>query len=157
MGRPAFDVLMQVLIGGDQVAPHLLDMVFKQNSYRFRGLHSLPINFPGFAYNKALKARKEISKVYEDIITERKAIIAKTKGEPRTNLLDTMLDTQDDGEGTKLRDGNILKTLLSYTFGGYETVARTATKAIMHLERNPEFYQKAKEEQEDIIKKIISK
>ncbi|KAK4364579.1 hypothetical protein RND71_015937 [Anisodus tanguticus] len=181
MRRPAFDVLMQVLIGGDQVAPHLLDMVFKQNSYRFSGLHSLPINFPGFAYNKALKARKEIVKVYEEIINERKAMIANTKGEPRTNLLDTMLDTQDDGEGTKLRDGNIVKTLLWYTFGGYESVARVATKAIMHLERNPEFYQKAKaltlahiplisiifafifafrclvyEEQEDIIKRRSS-
>ncbi|KAF3633243.1 hypothetical protein FXO37_27134 [Capsicum annuum] len=174
MKRPAFDVLMQVLIDGDKVDPKLLDIVFNQNSYRFRGLHALPFNIPGFAYNKALNARREIVKVYEEIINQRKVMIAKTKGQPRSNLLETMLDTQDDdnGEGkTKLRDGNIVKTLLWYTFGGYESVARVATKAIMHLERNPEFYQKAKaraqhqshiiyierrEEQEEIVKRRSS-
>ncbi|MCD7467961.1 hypothetical protein HAX54_005678 [Datura stramonium] len=39
MKKPTFKVLMKVLIGGDQVADELLDLLFKENNLRFAGLH----------------------------------------------------------------------------------------------------------------------
>ncbi|XP_060211153.1 beta-amyrin 11-oxidase-like [Lycium barbarum] len=156
MKKPTFKVLMQVLIGGDQVADELLDVLFKENNLRFAGLRSLPLDFPGFTYNRAMKGRGEIVKIYQRIINERKVMIAKNREAPKTNILDIMLDNQYDEEGKGLNDENIMKVLLWYTFSGYESVAKVATQTIMLLEKHPECLQKAKEEQEEIVKRRAS-
>ncbi|XP_016461031.2 ent-kaurenoic acid oxidase 1-like [Nicotiana tabacum] len=54
MKKPTFEVFMRILTGGE-VAKELFDAVFKKNNLLMSGDHSLPINIPGFAYNKALK------------------------------------------------------------------------------------------------------
>ncbi|CAN4127805.1 unnamed protein product [Withania somnifera] len=156
MKKPTFKVLMQILIGGNQVENELLDALFKENNFRFAGLRSMPLDFPGSTYNRAMKGRGEIVKIYERIINERKVMIAKTRGEPRTNILDIMLDSQCDEEGKVLNDENIMKVLLWYTFSGYESIAKVATQTIMLLEKHPECFQKAKEEQEEIVKRRSS-
>nr|AAZ39647.1 cytochrome P450 monooxygenase [Petunia x hybrida] len=156
MKKPTFAVLMRVLLGGEElVARELLDVIFKENNFRFAGLRSLPINIPGFAFHRAMKGRKEIIKVFERVINERKVLIAKDKTRAKSNILDIMLSTQDD-DGKGLRDGNILKTLLWYTFSGYESVAKVATQTMMLLQNHPECLKKAKEEQEEIVKRRTS-
>ncbi|XP_075101422.1 7,8-epoxymelianol synthase CYP88A108-like [Nicotiana tabacum] len=72
-------------------------------------------------------------KIFYQILEERKAMIGKNKASPKSNILDTKL--------------------VSLTFAGYEFTAEVTAKAIMYLEKHPEFLQKAKEEQEDIVKK----
>ncbi|CAN4127795.1 unnamed protein product [Withania somnifera] len=144
------------LARGNQVENELLDALFKENNFRFAGLRSMPLDFPGSTYNRAMKGRGEIVKIYERIINERKVMTAKTRGEPRTNILDIMLDSQCDEEGKVLNDENIMKVLLWYTFSGYESIAKVATQTIMLLEKHPECFQKAKEEQEEIVKRRSS-
>nr|XP_009776835.1 PREDICTED: beta-amyrin 11-oxidase-like [Nicotiana sylvestris] len=140
---------------GGEVAKELFDAVFKENNLLMSGAHSLPINIPGFAYNKAIKARRELVKIFQQILEERKAMIAKDKAMLKSNIIDMMLDTQDDddNEGKGLSDEKIINMLIFASFGGYEPVALMATKAIMHLEKHPDFLHKAKEEQEDIIQR----
>ncbi|XP_016433147.1 (21S)-21-acetyl-1-hydroxy-apo-melianone synthase CYP88A164-like [Nicotiana tabacum] len=154
MRKPTFEVFMRILIGGE-VAKELFDAVFKENNLLMSGAHSLPINIPGFAYNKAIKARRELVKIFQQILEERKAMIAKDKAMLKSNIIDMMLDTQDDddNEGKGLSDEKIINMLIFASFGGYEPVALMATKAIMHLEKHPDFLHKAKEEQEDIIQR----
>ncbi|MCD7467962.1 hypothetical protein HAX54_005679 [Datura stramonium] len=55
-----------------------------------------------------------------------------------------------------LNDENIMKVLLWYTFSGYESIAKVATQTIVLLEKHPECFQKAKEEQEEIVKRRSS-
>ncbi|XP_019253034.1 PREDICTED: beta-amyrin 11-oxidase-like [Nicotiana attenuata] len=145
MKKTTFEVLMRILVG-DEVAQDLLDVVFKENTFLIRGFLSIPINIPGFDYNRANKARGAIVKIFYQIIEERKAMIAKNKAMLKSSILDTMLDSSQDDE-------NIITTLVSVTFAGYEFTAEVAAKAIMYLEKHPDFLHKAKEEQEDIIKK----
>lgn len=50
--KPIFEVFMQILIGGGGNVHHkLLDETINL----IRGCHDLPINIPGFAYNRAIK------------------------------------------------------------------------------------------------------
>ncbi|KAH0664040.1 hypothetical protein KY284_028971 [Solanum tuberosum] len=71
-----------------------------------------------------------------------------------------MLDTQDDDEqGQGFNDEKIIAMLVSYTFAGFESVGLdrlVASTAIMYLQKYPHFLNKAKEEQEDIVKRRSS-
>ncbi|XP_060211508.1 beta-amyrin 11-oxidase-like isoform X3 [Lycium barbarum] len=142
---------------GGEVDQELFDAVFKENNCIISGVCSLPINIPGFAYNKAIKARRALAKILQQILVERrKAMIAKDyKAMPKSNIIDMLLDDDDD-EGKGLNDEKIIRMLILFSFAGYEPVALMATKAIMFLEKHPEFLQKAKEEQEDIVKRRSS-
>ncbi|XP_060211506.1 beta-amyrin 11-oxidase-like isoform X1 [Lycium barbarum] len=156
MKKPTFEVFMRILVGGE-VDQELFDAVFKENNCIISGVCSLPINIPGFAYNKAIKARRALAKILQQILVERrKAMIAKDyKAMPKSNIIDMLLDDDDD-EGKGLNDEKIIRMLILFSFAGYEPVALMATKAIMFLEKHPEFLQKAKEEQEDIVKRRSS-
>lgn len=59
-------------------------------------------------------------------------------------LLDTNQDDCDDDDGKRLSDEKIIRMLILFAFAGYEPAALMATKAIMFLEKHPEFLQKAK-------------
>ncbi|XP_060211152.1 beta-amyrin 11-oxidase-like [Lycium barbarum] len=151
--KPAFEVLMLILIGGYQVSQQLLDVVFEETAILIRGFHGLPINIPGFAYNRAMKAQGIIAQMFKQILEERKVMIAENKARPMSNMLDMMLDAQDIDGGKGLSDETIVGLLLQYTFAGYESVAKVASKTIMHFEKHPDILQKAKEEQEEIVKR----
>ncbi|KAK4344206.1 hypothetical protein RND71_037300 [Anisodus tanguticus] len=160
MKKLTFEVFMRMLIGGDnQVDQELFDVVFKETTCLISGVYNLPINFPGFPYYKAIKARRALANIFRKILDERrKAMIAKDyKAMPKSNIIDMLLDTHqddiDDNEGKGLSDEKIIRMLILFAFAGYEPVALMATKAIMFLEKHPEFMQKAKDEQEDIVKR----
>ncbi|WMV48976.1 hypothetical protein MTR67_042361 [Solanum verrucosum] len=152
--RPAFDVLMRILIG-DGVDNAMVNILFEETIYLFHGCHGLPFNIPGSAYNRGLKARRAMAKIYQYILDERKVMIGKNKTREKSNiLLDMMLNTQDGDGG--FNDEKIIAMLVSYTFAGFESVALVASTAIMYLENHPHFLDKAKEEQEDIVKRRSS-
>ncbi|KAK4364587.1 hypothetical protein RND71_015945 [Anisodus tanguticus] len=156
MKRPAFEVLMLILIGGYQVSQQFLGVVFEETALLIRGFHGMPINIPGFAYNRAMKAQGVIAQMFKQILDERKVMIAENKVRPMSNMLDMMLDAQDIDGGKGLSDETIVGLLLQYTFAGYESVAKVASKTIMHLEKHPDVLQKAKEEQEEVVKRRSS-
>ncbi|PHU28691.1 hypothetical protein BC332_00784 [Capsicum chinense] len=151
--KPAFDVLMLILIGGYETSQKLLDVVFEETAILIRGFHGMPINIPGFAYNRAMKAQGVITQMFKMILDERKLMIAENKVRPVSNMLDMMLDAQDIDGGKGLSDDTIVGLLLQYTFAGYESVAKVASKTIMHLEKHPDILHKAKEEQEEIVRR----
>ncbi|CAN4127803.1 unnamed protein product [Withania somnifera] len=147
MKRPAFEILMLILIGGYEVAPKLLDLVFEETAILIKGFHGMPINIPGFAYYRAMKAQGIVAQTFKQIVDERRKMIAQNKERPISNMLDMMIDAQE------LSDDTIILLLLQYTFAGYESVAKVASKTIMHLEQHPHIIHKAKEEQEEIVKR----
>ncbi|MCD7451915.1 hypothetical protein HAX54_014104 [Datura stramonium] len=145
--KPAFEVLMLILIGGYEASQQLLDIVFAETAILIRGFHGMPINLPGFAYHRAMKAQGIVAQMFKQIVDERKVMIAKNKDRLMANMLDMMIDAKD------ISDETIVKLLIQYTFAGYESVAKVASRTIMHLEKHPDLLQKAKEEQEEIVKR----
>ncbi|MCD7457975.1 hypothetical protein HAX54_036722 [Datura stramonium] len=165
MQKLAFKVFMRILTGGE-VDKELFDKIFKETTLLIGGTVSLPINIPGFAYNRAIQARRELVNMFQQILKERrkammniakdyKAIMSKYNI-INMMLLDTDQDDYDDNEGKRLSDEKIIEVLILFAFAGYEPVATIATKAIMFLEKHPHSLQKAKEEQEDIVKRRSS-
>ncbi|XP_049415309.1 beta-amyrin 11-oxidase-like [Solanum stenotomum] len=78
----------------------------------------------------------------------------KDESRSKGNMVDLIMAIEDD-EGRRLNDEEIIDLLIVYVFAGHETTAHTAAWAIMFLEQHPEFLQKAKEEQEEIVKRRL--
>ncbi|XP_027336886.1 beta-amyrin 11-oxidase-like [Abrus precatorius] len=117
----------------------------------FDGLFSVPINAPGFTFNKALKARKKLVKIIQSVLDERKLMMKKGEIVDKRDLVDILLDV--DGEnGKKLEDEDIIDLLLALVFAGHETTATGMMWSLIHLTQHPDIMKKAKEEQEEIMK-----
>ncbi|CAK9321529.1 unnamed protein product [Citrullus colocynthis] len=117
------------------------------------GFFSLPINFPGFNFHKSLKARKRLVEILQSIVNE-KRLVKKSKGESweAKDMMDLMIEVRDeDGEG--MDDETIVDLIFGKLFAGQETSAFTTMWAILFLTNNPHVFQKAKEEQENIIRR----
>ncbi|CAB4299672.1 unnamed protein product [Prunus armeniaca] len=117
------------------------------------GVRAMAINLPGFAYHKALKARKNLVSTFQSIVDDRRAqrkagnYVAKKK-----DMMDALLDVVDD-DGRKLTDAEIIDVLLMYLNAGHESSGHTMMWAAVFLQKHPKFFQKAKAEQEEIVKR----
>ncbi|TQE09048.1 hypothetical protein C1H46_005431 [Malus baccata] len=117
------------------------------------GVRAMAINLPGFAYHKALKARKNLVAIFQSIVDDRRAqrkagnYYAKKK-----DMMDALLDVEED-DGRKLTDEEIIDVLLMYLNAGHESSGHTIMWATVFLQANPEAFQRAKAEQEEILKR----
>ncbi|XP_027337909.1 beta-amyrin 11-oxidase-like isoform X2 [Abrus precatorius] len=110
-----------------------------------------PINLPGFAFHKALKARKKLMKILESIVEERRSTMKKDQKGDKEDLIDILL--QIDGEnGEKLGDEDIIDLLIGLLFGGRQSTAFGMMWTLKYLAQHPHLFQKAKDEQEEIMK-----
>lgn len=152
MHKLTFDAFMRIFTG-DEVEQELFDKIFEKITCLIRGVHNFPINIRGFPYYKAIKARRELVNIFQQILEERRK--AKNYKARSSNIIDMLLlDTnQDDYEGKRLSDEKTIEVLLLFGFGGFEPVSLMAIKTIMNLEKHPHFLEKAKKEQEDIVKR----
>lgn len=117
------------------------------------GVRAMAINFPGFVYYKALKARKNLVAKLQAIVHERRKIREETQGMTKKDMLDALLDTEDEN-GKKLDDEEIIDTLVMYLNAGHESSGHITMWSTVFLQENPEYFQKAKEEQEKIVKNM---
>ncbi|CAJ2663909.1 unnamed protein product [Trifolium pratense] len=112
----------------------------------------MPIDAPGFAFRKALKARKKMIKIIQSIIDERKAVIEENgQMKEKKDLLDIFLGMTDE-MGEKLDDEDMIDLLITLLFAGHETSALAMVWSITFLTQHPLCLKKAKEEQEEIMK-----
>ncbi|XVF51935.1 hypothetical protein PTKIN_Ptkin04bG0223900 [Pterospermum kingtungense] len=144
----SFKVITKIFMGSDDfmsesMAKYFTDLV--------QGFAALEINVPGFAFHRALKARKILVNLIKGHVDERRA---RKTDEPNTKkgMIDLLLEVEDE-DGEKLDDEHIVNLLLSFLFAGHETTAVAAMWLTIYLHDHPEMLQKAKEEQEEIIKR----
>ncbi|XP_020524803.1 ent-kaurenoic acid oxidase 2 isoform X2 [Amborella trichopoda] len=120
-----------------------------------KGIRAMAINFPGFAYYYALKARKTLVAVMQRTIDERKEV-RRSRGHEsstlRKDMLDSLMDVQDEN-GRHLADDEIIDTLIMYLNAGHESSGHITMWATLLLQQNPLAFQKAKEEQEEILRR----
>ncbi|WOK99783.1 abscisic acid 8'-hydroxylase 4-like [Canna indica] len=109
-----------------------------------KGYNSFPNNIPGTAYKKALLARKRLSKILSDIISERKE-----KRLLEKDLLGCLLNSKDE-KGEVLTDDQIADNIIGALFAAQDTTASVMTWIVKYLHDNPKLLEAVKAEQKAI-------
>ncbi|KAI3719249.1 hypothetical protein L6452_20144 [Arctium lappa] len=146
-----FKIIMYIFLSSE--SDEVREPLEKEYTVLNYGVRAMAINFPGFVYYKGLKARKNIVVILKAIINERRKKREETQGMTKKDMLDALLDTEDEN-GKKLNDEEIIDTLVMYLNAGHESSGHMTMWSTVLLQENPEFLQKAKEEQEKIVKNM---
>ncbi|KAI3701751.1 hypothetical protein L6452_27066 [Arctium lappa] len=115
------------------------------------GIFSIPIDFPGTQFNKAIKASKHIRKELIDIIEQRKSDLGEGKASPKQDVLSHMLLTNGDGEEA-MTNTDIANKLIALLLGGHDTIASTCTSIVRYLAELPQIYEGVYKEQMEVAK-----
>ncbi|MED6170628.1 hypothetical protein PIB30_032913 [Stylosanthes scabra] len=117
-----------------------------------QGLLSLPLNFPGFTYYRALRSRRKLIKIVKSVVEDRKVKIENGKVTEKNDLIDVLVDLEDEINGRKLKSEDIVDLLLLFLIAGHATTGAFMMWSLIYLTNNPLAFNKAKEEQEEIVK-----
>ncbi|XP_048331765.2 ent-kaurenoic acid oxidase 1-like [Ziziphus jujuba] len=148
--RLTFRIIIYIFLSAvDNEVMEALEREYTSLNY---GVRAMAINIPGFAYHRALKARKNLVAVFQSIVTERRRLRKDNVPLKTKDMMDCLLDAQDEN-GKKLTDEEIIDVLLMYLNAGHESSGHTMMWAVNFLQENPDVLQKAKAEQEQIVKK----
>ncbi|XP_057531509.1 ent-kaurenoic acid oxidase 1-like isoform X2 [Amaranthus tricolor] len=145
-----FQIIMYIFLSSE--SEPVMEALEREYSTLNYGVRSMAINLPGFAYHKALKARKRLVAVFQSIIDERRAL--KRDGvaiEAKKDMMDDLLEVEDE-DGRKLTDQEIIDVLVMYLNAGHESSGHTMMWATVLLQQHPEVLHKVKAEQEEIVK-----
>ncbi|EYU29121.1 hypothetical protein ABFS82_05G118700 [Erythranthe guttata] len=136
----AFNVALLSIFGKDEV---LYREDLKECYYSLeKGYNSMPINFPGTLFHKAMKARKELSKILAKILSLRRQM--------KMNHTDLLGSFMEDSEG--LTDEQIADNIIGVIFAARDTTASVLTWIVKYLAENPSVLQAVTEEQEELKK-----
>ncbi|XP_057718023.1 beta-amyrin 28-monooxygenase-like [Arachis stenosperma] len=117
------------------------------------GLISLPIDFPGTNFNKAIKASKSIRKDLIGIIRQRKVDLSEGNASPTQDILSHMLFMCGNKNGDYMIDEWLIADqMLGLLFGSYDTVSSTCTLIVKYLAEFPHIYDRVYQEQMEIGK-----
>lgn len=154
--RFTFGIIMHIFLSteGPSVASGLEQAYTDLNC----GLRAMAINIPGFAYHKALAARRklvEILRLILDARRNRKELVAYENNNDGKDMMERLMEVEDEN-GVKLGNEEIVDILIMYLNAGHESSAHITMWATVFLQENPLIFQKAKEEQEEIRRSMIS-
>ncbi|KAH9289981.1 hypothetical protein KI387_034098, partial [Taxus chinensis] len=108
------------------------------------GIISLPIKIPGFAYFKAMKARRALIGKIREIIDKRRC---SPDGVKHNGLLERLLDEDN------LSQEIVADFIISLLFAGHETTAKTMSFAIYFLTQCPEAVEQLRVENDSVRRK----
>ncbi|KAJ4710289.1 Cytochrome P450 family ent-kaurenoic acid oxidase [Melia azedarach] len=150
--RLTFRIIMYIFLSSE--SPHIMEALEREYTALNYGVRAMAINIPGFAYHRALKARKNLVAILQSIVDERrnKSKLGDNSGTKKKDMMDQLLSVEDEN-GKKLEDEEIIDLLVMYLNAGHESSGHTMMWATILLQEHPEFLEKAKAEQEWIIKK----
>ncbi|XP_027348453.1 beta-amyrin 28-monooxygenase-like [Abrus precatorius] len=114
----------------------------------YSGVYSVPVNFPGSTYGRALKDAAAIRKEIQFFIMEK--IDALSKGQVMDDLLAHIVGAvQDEKYVPKLEISNIIMGLMN---SSYISIAVILSFMIKHIGQRPDIYQKIISEHAEITK-----
>ncbi|KAJ3672619.1 hypothetical protein LUZ60_007340 [Juncus effusus] len=146
--RLTFRIIMKIFLSKESdVIMESLERVYTDLNY---GMRAMAINFPGFAYHRALKARRKLVGALQTVLDERRELGGRDMGRKMDkDMMDNLLAVKDEF-GRKLTDEEIIDVLIMYLNAGHESSGHITMWAAVFLQENPHIFQKAKEEQEEI-------
>ncbi|XP_050948069.1 ent-kaurenoic acid oxidase 1-like [Cucumis melo] len=147
-----FKVIMYIFLSSESEA--ITEALEREYTMLNLGVRAMAINIPGFAYHKALKARKNLEATFGSIVRERRMERERKENSEgkRRDMMDALLEAEDE-DGRRLSDEEIIDVLLMYLNAGHESSGHTMMWAAIFLHQHPQFLQKAKAEQEEIVRK----
>ncbi|XWS49599.1 hypothetical protein CRYUN_Cryun12cG0017000 [Craigia yunnanensis] len=148
--KVAFKVITHIFVGSS--AESIIGSVEKHYTDLNYGLKSAAINIPGFAFYKALKARNMLIKILQGVLDERRDKTQIVDPNEKRGMIDLLMEIEDEN-GQTLLDEDIIDLLLMFLLAGHESSAHAAMWSIIYLHNHQELLQKAKEEQEEFLKK----
>lgn len=120
-----FNVALLSIFGKDEI---LYREDLKRCYYTLeKGYNSMPINLPGTLFHKAMKARKELAQILEQIISTRRC-----KKQVYNDLLASFMD-----EKAGLSDEQISDNIIGVIFAARDTTASVLTWIVKYLGENP--------------------
>ncbi|KAK3151171.1 hypothetical protein QOZ80_3AG0242620 [Eleusine coracana subsp. coracana] len=149
--KMTFKIIVQIFMSAADDATMLaLERSYTDLNY---GIRAMAINLPGFAFHKALKARKKLVSVLQGVLTERRAAAAKELTRSSKDMMDRLIEVEDEN-GRRLNNEEIIDILIMYLNAGHESSGHITMWATLFLQENPEIFAKAKAEQEEILRSI---
>ncbi|KAL3642848.1 hypothetical protein CASFOL_013663 [Castilleja foliolosa] len=115
------------------------------------GLISVPVDFPGTPFNKAIKAANFIRKELVEIIKQRKVDLAEGKASGTQDILSNMLTTSDEN-GMLMHELDIADKILGLLIGGHDTASSACSSIVKYLAELPQIYEGVYREQMEIGK-----
>ncbi|XP_057440212.1 ent-kaurenoic acid oxidase 1-like [Lotus japonicus] len=150
MRKLTFKIIMHIFISSE--SEHVMEALEREYTQLNHGVRAMQINIPGFAYHKAFKARKKLLAIFQSIVDERREQRKTFVPKKAKDMMDALIDVEDD-KGRKLSDEEIIDIMLMYLNAGHESSGHITMWATYFLQKHLEYLQKAKAEQEEIIKK----
>ncbi|KAJ6309858.1 hypothetical protein OIU76_014740 [Salix suchowensis] len=147
MKRYAFDVAMISAFGSKQD----LEMEGIKHLYRCleKGYNSMPLDFPGTPFHKAMKARKQLDEKLRKLIQKRRQ-----SGRHEGGLLGILLGAKDHVKLNQLSDSQIADNIIGVIFAAQDTTASVLTWILKYLHDNQDLLEAVTREQEGIRSKI---
>ncbi|KAH3812532.1 hypothetical protein DPMN_140967 [Dreissena polymorpha] len=100
-----------------------------------RSIFSIPVNFPGFGFRQALKAKKQLHAIIREVIADVQ------KG-PSTPVMTAIFKSSEAlGED---REESLIEVVVDLLFAGHETLASATTNSVMFLGQR-----------KDVVKKLL--
>ncbi|KAL3533637.1 hypothetical protein ACH5RR_007158 [Cinchona calisaya] len=113
------------------------------------GIQSMPINFPGTAMNRAIKASRLICKDLNVTIRQRRIDLLGQRSPSGKDFMSILLLAKDDN-GQFFRDEDISSHLVGFLTASFSTVQSTILSIMKYLAELPEVYNSVLKEQETI-------
>jgi cytochrome P450 len=135
--RLTFEIASELLLGS--VAGAETDRLSKLYTDLIHGTLTLPLDWPGTPFRRALQAREHLLSHLEHAVERRRA-------EPSTDVLSMLVQAQD-AEGQGLSTEEIKSQALLLVLAGHETTSSLLTSLCLALAQHPEVWDKARAEQ----------
>ncbi|XP_010275286.1 PREDICTED: ent-kaurenoic acid oxidase 2-like [Nelumbo nucifera] len=148
--RLTFRIIVHIFLSTE--SEQMMEGLEKEYTALNYGVRAMAINLPGFAYHKALKARKKLVAILQSAVNARRQRRANCPPPTKKDMMDALLDVKYEN-GKMLTDEEIIDILVMYLNAGHESSGHITMWATVLLQNHPEIHQKAKAEQEEIIRK----
>nr|DAD47537.1 TPA_asm: hypothetical protein HUJ06_017474 [Nelumbo nucifera] len=144
-----FKIIMYIFLSSE--SEHIMEALEKEYTALNYGVRAMAINLPGFAYHKALKSRKNLVAILNSVVKERRQRMMSCPPPAKKDMMDVLMYVEDEN-GRRLSDDEIIDVLVMYLNAGHESSAHITMWATVLLQKHPELFQKAKAEQEEIVR-----
>ncbi|CAH9118140.1 unnamed protein product [Cuscuta europaea] len=145
-----FRIIMYIFLSSE--SEDVMEALEREYTNLNYGVRAMSINIPGFAYHSALKARKKLVAKFQSILLERREMkLRKNGSNEKKDMLDRLLEVKDEN-GDELDDEEIIDVLIMYLNAGHESSGHITMWATVFLQKHPEFFKRAKAEQEEIVR-----
>ncbi|KAG6706746.1 hypothetical protein I3842_07G236500, partial [Carya illinoinensis] len=113
------------------------------------GLISIPINFPGTAFSRAIKGGKLIREELLSIVRKREMELSENKGSTQVDLLTRILLIRDEND-RGMEEKDIANKIIGFFIASHDTASTAITFVLNYLAEFPHVYSEVLKEQMQI-------